>query len=232
MKKKMAHPSAVIHRGLEKNSIPDDAGFTLIEILVASALASVIMVIVYTSYQSIVQSIKRATGHAEFYENVNMAVSKIDLDIANTYVNKYNKKISFVCEEISGNSKLSLVTVNHNEYIFSGNEAKPYPVSDIKETGYYLKPDKSIQGLHYLIRHEKPHYGEDPQIGGTEDILLVNVVSLKFQFLRGNDWDEAWDSRQNNLFPRAVKSTLVVKNYQEKDEKFEFITPVNIREFR
>jgi type II secretion system protein J len=212
-----------------------DSGFTLIEILVASAIASIILMIVYTSYQSIVKSIKRATGHAEFYENVNLAISKIDMDISNTYYTKYNKKIAFVCEEISGNNRLSFVTVSHNDYIFSGNLTKSFPISDVKEVGYYLKADKTTQGLYQLIKREKVHYGEDPSAhadSGTENIILVNVVSLKFEFQRGNDWDGAWDSRKNNMYPRAVKTNMVVKNYQEKDEKFEFISLVNMREFK
>jgi type II secretion system protein J len=217
------------------NHRKQDAGFTLVEILVASAIASIILIIVYSSYQSIVKSIKRATGHAEFYENVNMTLSKIDLDISNSYFTRNNKKIIFVCEDVSGNSKLSLVTVNHNDYIFSGNLTKPYPTSDIKEVGYQLKRDKNTQGLYSLVKVEKLHYGEDPSLpgrGGTENIILVNVLSLKFTFQRGQDWYETWDSRQTNMLPRAVKTVMVVKNYQAKDEKFEFVSIVNMREFK
>jgi len=214
---------------------PGSAGFTLIEILVASAIASIILMIVYSSYQSIVKSIKSATGHAEFYENVNLALSKIDMDISNAYYTRLNKKITFICEEVSGNSKIGFVTVNHNSYIFSGNLTKPYPASDIKVVEYSLKKDKRTQGLYTLLENEKSHYWEDPLLPtgrGTENILLVNVVSLKFAFQRDNDWYENWDSRQTNMLPRAVRTTLIVKNYQEKEEKFECISLVNMREFK
>ena len=225
---------AIFHNSI-KHRTPDNAGFTLIEILVATAIASIILMIVYTSYQSIIKSIKRATGHAEFYENVNLALSKIDMDISNAYYTRNNKKITFICEEVSGNSKLGFVTVNHNSYIFSGNLTKPYPASDIKEVGYSLKRDKKTQGLYTLLKNEKLHYGEDrsiPASSGSENIILVNVVSLKFAFQRDKDWYENWDSRQTNMLPRAVRTTLIVKNYQEKDEKFEFISLVNMREFK
>ncbi len=212
-----------------------DAGFTLIEILVASAIASIILMIAYSSYQSIVRSIKRATGHAEFYENVNMALSKIDLDVSNSYFTRTNKKLTFVCEEVGGNSRLGFVTISHNDYIFSGNLTKPCPVSDIKEVAYELKRDRTTQGLYSLVKVEKLHYGEDPSLpksGGTENIILPNVVSLKFSFQRGKEWYDTWDSRQINMIPRAVRTLLIVKNYQEKDEKFEFISIVNMREFK
>ena len=232
MSERMTHHSAAI-AVRERGDMPSGgAGFTLIEILVASAIASIILMIVYTSYRSIVNSIKRATGHAEFYENVNLSMSKIDMDISNTYYTRNNKKTFFVSEEAAGNNNLNFITVNHNDFNFTGDPTKPCPVSDIKEVGYYLKADKAAPGLYGLIKREKLHYGDEPLTGGTDNILLKNVVSLKFEFMKGNDWESLWDSRQNNLFPRAVKITLVVKNYQAQDEKFEFISLINLREFK
>ena len=214
-------------------SRPSNEGFTLIEILVATALASLILMMAYASYRSIFDSIKRSTGRSEFYENVNLAIMKIDQDLSNTYYTRNNKNITFISEGVKGNSRLDFVTVNHNEYMFAGTQHTPVHESDVKEVGYYLREAKKTADLFHLIKREKFNYWEeDPLSGGTENILLPNVVSLKFEFNKGNDWDENWDSRQNNLFPKAVKTTLVVKNYQAKEEKFEFVTLINIREFR
>jgi len=208
-------------------------GFTLIEILVATAIASLILLMAYASYRSIFDSIKRSTGRSEFYENVNLAIMKIDQDLSNTYFTRYNKNITFISDNVKGNSRLDFVTVNHNEYMFAGTARTPLRQSDVKEVGYYLREAKNTAGLYHLVKREKFNYWEtDPLSGGVENLLLPNVVSLKFEFFKGNDWDENWDSRQNNLFPKAVKTTLVVKNYQAQEEKFEFVTLINIREFR
>jgi general secretion pathway protein J len=202
-------------------------GFTLIEIMVATAIASIMLLMAYASYTSIFKSIKRSTGRAEFYENVNLALMKIDQDLANTYFNKNNKNITFVCENAKGVSKIDFVTVNHNQFNYSAK------MSDVREVGYFLRESKKVADLYHLMKREKSNYwDEDPLTGGTVNMLLPNVVSLKFEFQQGNDWAENWDSRQNNNFPRAVRTTLVVKNYQEQDEKFEFITLLNIKEFR
>jgi type II secretion system protein J len=212
---------------------PGNAGFTLIEILVAAAIGSMILVMAYASYRSIFDSIKRSTGLSEFYENVNLALLGIDRDLSNAYFTRSNKNITFVCENSASGSRLDFVTVNHNDYNFIGTPNTPVRISDVKEVGYFLRPDKNTQGLSYLIKREKADYwGDDPLIGGSENILLPNVVSLKFEFNRGNDWTENWDSRQNNNFPKAVKTTLVVKNYQAQEETFEFVSLINIREFK
>lgn len=208
-------------------------GFTLIEILVATAIASLILLMAYASYRSIFDSIKRSTGRSEFYENVNLAIMKIDQDLSSTYYTRNNKNITFISENMKGNSRLDFVTVNHNDYKFSGTLRTSVRESDVKEVGYYLSEDKNTMGLFHLIKREKFNYWEDdPLSGGIENVLLPNVVSLTFEFKKGNDWDDDWDSRQNNLFPKAVKTTLVVKNYQAQKETFEFITLINVREFR
>ncbi len=217
--------------GCERTSL--DEGFTLIEIMVATAIASIILVMAYASYRSIFDSIKRSTGRAEFYENVNLALMKIDQDISNAYYTRNNKNITFICDNEQGNSRMDFVTVNHTDFMMGGNLTTSSRQSDVREVGYFLREAKNTMGLSHLIKREKSCYWEeDPLLGGTENMLLPNVVSLKFEFQKGNDWSENWDSRQNNMFPRAVRTTLVVKNYQAQEEKFEFITLINIREFR
>lgn len=216
-----------------KRSTDGNGGFTLIEILVATALASIILVMAYASYRSIFDSIKRSTGRSEFYENVNLALMKIDRDISNAYYNRSNKNITFICETNRSGSRLDFVTVNHADFLIAGKRSTPVHMGDIKEVGYFLREAKNTVDLFHLIKREKNNYWDDtPLEGGTEHVLLPNVVSLKFEFNKGNDWVEEWDSRQNNMFPRSVKTTLVVKNYQAQEEKFEFVSLINIREFR
>lgn len=211
----------------------DDGGFTLIEIMVATAIASIILIMAYSSYKSIFDSIKRSTGRAEFYENVNLALMKIDQDLSNIYFTRNNKKITFISETVRNNSRIDFVTVNHSALMIAGQGNTPVRQSDIVQVGYFLREAKNTIDLYHLIKREKPNYwDDDPLTGGTDNVLLPNVVSLKFEFHKGNDWASDWDSRQNNMFPRAVKTTLVVKNYQAQEEKFEFITLVNLRESR
>ncbi len=227
------HAYTVSSAGTGPATTPRNAGFTLIEIMVAVAIGSIILIMAYASYRSIFETIKRSTGLSEFYENVNLALLSIDRDISNAYFTRTNKNITFICETDGSDSRLNFVTVNHNDYNFIGTANTPVRSSDVREVGYFLRADKKTQGLSYLIKREKFNYWEDdPLEGGTENILLPNVVSLKFEFNRGNDWDGNWDSRQNNNFPKAVKTTLVVKNYQAKEETFEFVSLVNIREFK
>ena len=211
-----------------ENIMKDRGGFTLIEIMVATVIASIMMVLLYSAYKNTFTSIKRTSGLAEFYENVNLAMSKISRDIANTYYDRNNKNIQFLCKVDGDNSRIDFVTVDFNPYRLSGNIKETAPYSDVKEVGYYCKDDPQINDLKLLMKRESLHYDDVPDAGGGANLLLENVKELKFEMRQGNDWTDSWDSSTTKRFPEAVRTTLIVKNYQGKEEAFRMVTNLNI----
>ncbi len=204
-------------------------GFSLIEILVAATIASIILLMIATSYKSILTSIDEITGYAEFYENVNLAIFRIDRDISNTYFKRTNKNIAFIGQDDGETGRLDFVTVLHKDFSVSGNIKKPLNFSDIREVGYYIAMDPQNSDRPVLVRREDNHFDSDPLNGGEINIILKDVVGLTFRFKQGNDWIKNWDSRNTKRIPFAVKTTLIVKNYQNRDEEFTFITFIKMR---
>lgn len=209
----------------------NSSGFTLFEVLVGIAVSSLILMMVYTSHSSLTKSVHQVTGIADFYENVNLAIGRIDKDISCAYFNRDNKNIT-----LAGNSnyeypykgKLNFVTVDHQELTILSDPKKTYPKSDIKEVGYFLKPDNKIHDLYFLVRREERHFDNEPESGGESDVLLENVVDLKFEFRKGNDWSNSWDSKDNNSFPKIIKTTLKIRNYNKQEEEFVVISKINM----
>lgn len=215
----------------------NDDGFSLLEIVVATMVSSIVLMMVYSAHRSIMMAVNDVTGIAEFYENVNMAIRRIDKDISCTYYDKYNKKITFIGESDLGepsNGKVNFITIDRRKYDISGDHKKETHRSDIKEVGYYLKEDTEVQDekgrrLYYLIKREQNHYDEEPEEGGSTSILLENVLDVKFEFHLRNDWTGEWDSRKYKKIPGGVKTTLKIKNYRGMDEEFVFISHINLK---
>jgi len=203
-------------------------GFSLIEVMVASVIASIILIMVHSAYRSTIRSIRSITGYAEFYENVNLAIMKMDRDMSNAYFNRKNEKVCFIGEMDGENSKLNFVTVSHNDFNVMGDIRRQNPVSDVRETGYYLTDDAEYPGVHFLVKREERHYDDEPERGGEENIILENVVGLKFEFRLRNDWTDNWDSRKYRKLPNAVKTTIRLKSYDETEEEFSFISSINV----
>ncbi len=211
------------------NGLRGDGGFTLIELMVAVTIASLIMVMAYTSYRTVIQSIARLTDREAFYESVNNAYTFIDRDLSNAYFRSENLKLCMIGDIEDRNSVLNFVTVMHNEFSYQGDLKKPYPVSDIREVGYYLKGDRAKFGRYLLIRREEMHYDEDPEKGGEENVILTGVKGIKFEFKEGNDWTDRWDSRQDVKFPPAVRTTITVIDYEDRENTFVFLSSINMK---
>ncbi|MBN1535012.1 MAG: prepilin-type N-terminal cleavage/methylation domain-containing protein [Spirochaetes bacterium] len=211
------------------SQLSSDEGFTLIELAVATTIASIILLMAYTSYRTILQSIGRLTDREAYYEAVNNAYTFIDRDISNTYYRVENAKICLIGDLDGNNSVLNSVSVIHNEFNYQGNLKTPYPVSDIREIGYYLQRDPNHYDRFNLIRREEIHYDDDPEHGGEQNLLLPGVKALKFEFKEGNEWTDRWDSRQDKRYPSAIKTTIRVTDYENKDNTFIFVSMVNLQ---
>ncbi|MFC1670789.1 type II secretion system protein GspJ [Spirochaetota bacterium] len=212
-----------------KKIVSRSDGFSLMEILIATAIASMIILMASTAYQTVIKSIRSLTGYAEFYENVNLTIYKMSKDIANAYYNRDNKKVCFIGDIDGENSALNFVSIIHRETSIVGNINRQFPVSDVKEIGYSLQEDTETDGLYLLIKRDEILYDDEPIEGGESNVLLENVISLNFEFLERKSWVKKWDSRETKKYPRAVKTTLKVKNYNKIEEVFVFISMINMK---
>ena len=215
-----------------KNLFCSNNGFTLVELLIALTISSMVLLMVYTTSYTFVQSSTQGRIIADYYEGINMVIRRIDADILNAYWNDESRNVYFVSKLEEGFSELSFVTVEKKNYRMISNIKEDSPSSDIHEIGYYIK--KNDAGQYDLIRRSLLHYnnssideiewGDD----GEEEILLKNVKSLKFSFKSGNDWTDKWDTREGMKLPRGIKTTLVVNDINNNEDIYEFFTICNM----
>lgn len=212
---------------MNMNNIYDTSGFTLIEMLVATAVSSIILLMVYSSYSSVIKSINQGKIISQYYENINTVLRRIDTDLQNVYWKDTAKNINFVSSVEGNSSRLNFITVENkpDRIILAVNEN--FPSSDIHEVGYYLK--KNIKsGQMSLIRRSEVHYDNSPFDGGTEDIILDNVESIKFDFKYRSDWTDSWDTRDKKRLPSGIRTTLILFDPYNKKDTFEFYTLCNL----
>jgi prepilin-type N-terminal cleavage/methylation domain-containing protein len=99
----------------------DNRGFSLTEALVSLAIASMLLLMAYTAHRSIMLSIKDMSQIAEFYQNVNLVMNRINTDVSAALFISGNNKTFFVGSNDMGsrnNGKLTLVTINRLIIIF------------------------------------------------------------------------------------------------------------------
>ncbi len=211
--------------------IQNSEGFSLIEMLVAIAVSSVILLMLYSSYRTVISATGELTKVASFYERVNLAIHHIDHDISCAYVNRNNKEVCFIAENHTSapyRGKLNFVTINPKKFFIAIDPAREVRQSDVHEVGYYLKSYRDKPEVFMLVKREENTYDKEPESGGMESVVLDNVTDIKFEFRLRNTWVDSWDSRKYLKFPAAVKTTLKVKNYRGEEEEFVFISLLNM----
>jgi len=209
------------------NFFKNDNGFTLIEMLVATAVSSLILVMVYTAYASIIKSVNQGKTATQYYEKINFVLKKIDSDILNAFWTEKAKNIHFISDIDGNSSRLNFVTSEFKSSRMILNIKDNSPSSDIHEVGYFLKIDNKT-GKYNLIRRSEIHYDDNPLEGGSEEILLNNVESIKFQFKYQSDWISTWDSRDKKRLPSGTKTTLVLIDAYNNKDLYEFFTLCNM----
>ena len=213
-----------------KKTLQSESGFTLIEVMTATLISSLILVMSYTAYNTIFKTIMNISGYSEFYQNINLTLMRIDRDIANMYYKIDNPNTVAVAEGEKARVKFDFLTAEAKEFNIIGDPASANPQSDIIKVGYFLERDDKIPDLYKLMRRHDIHYDDKPLEGGTESLILENVTDLLFEFKQGNDWAKKWDSRDTKHFPTAVKTTLKVRDYNGIEETFILISFINLNQ--
>ncbi len=213
-------------RGFMRAVGADSSGFSLVEMVVAISISSLILIMAYTAHRSLIMSIRHSTGRAVYYEGLNLALNRIDRDLTYAFANKLNPNVQISGENSSGtfqNGKIGFVTIDASGDFVAADPRESFPMSDIREVGYYLaedrNPEPGYDGTYLLMRREKSTYDENPETGGSSSILLKRVADLKFEFWLRNDWSSKWDSKNDKKFPVAVKTTLKMKSGQSSPDE-------------
>jgi len=207
--------------------IYDNRGFTLIEMLVAATVSSVILLMIYTAYSSVIKTVNYGKISSSYYERLNFALRRIDTDISNLYWKSEQKNLNLICTSKSGSSILNFITAEYRDLKMLYNLKDQVPVSDVHEVGFYLKKNNDSETFD-LIRRCSIGYDDSPEEGGSEEILLKNVKSIKFEFKYRSDWTPEWDSRETKRIPAVIKTILEVYSPSQKTDKYEFISLPNI----
>lgn len=214
-----------------KNLRSNNLGFTLVEMLVAVSVSSIILLMIYTAYSSILKTVNYGAAVSSYYEKLNLALRKIDRDISNIYWRE-DGKAGFLCTEKNNSTLLTFVTYDYKNNRIINNLKDGYPVYDIYRVSYYLKPNDS--GKHFsLIRNIESGFEvdvseTDVSEGGVEEILLDNVIEYNVSLSLRNDWTNKWDTRENRHLPKGIKSLFMLENISGIQEKYEILTVPDI----
>lgn len=184
-------------------------GFTLIEVLIATAIMAGITAVIYSSFFSASRNVEEAETTRDSTDLARTLVMKLTDDIANAYFNPSMQETVFVGK----NSGATADELRFDSITFTTltNWRRPgSKETDLWEVGYRFE-DQPDKGGKVMIRTEKRELGKDqppPLEGGTDYTITGSVAGLRLRYYNGSAWTDEWDSRTQRTLPKAVEIQL------------------------
>lgn len=202
-----------------------EAGFTLIEVMIAVAILAVISLLVWQTTSSNLKAKDRYESRSEFFHMIATSLNTMAEELSSTYIFSSGDQLGM---GISGDlTTRSLFKGEENQVTFTSfahlRLMKNSKESDQAEMAYYLKSNTEERGLHDLMKREESPPNHEPEEGGVTYLVLEGLKRLEFRYYDGEkfEWREDWDSSQfdhKDKIPRAVQITMAMVD-PEDDEK-------------
>ncbi len=194
--------------------MPNQAGFSLIEVMVATVLMALMGALLMTSINSSVKAKDSVEHISSRYHEARQAMSRMSREISMAYLSKHMNasEPTFTTQFKGEKDSLYFSAFGH---VVRQKDAKE---SDQQVLGFYLATDKNNQQS--LMRRMQANLNLDVTKGGRAQVLCPNVTKLEFSYFdsRYEKWQDSWISDP------ASGDTIAMPNSKPEDGKKELAT--------
>jgi prepilin-type N-terminal cleavage/methylation domain-containing protein len=198
-------------------------GFTLIELTISAAVASIILVAAYLCLSAGVASQKMIEPRTEILQSARVALAMMSADLRSAC--SLSPDFDFVGEQ------RTLGEMEADNLDFATHYYMPARATegDYCQVSYFVDKSRGTNGFS-LWRRRNPHIAPDPLAGGRREEIVPGLRGLTLEYYDGLDWYDSWgdatiDKKVKytttpppNLsgFPEAVRITLLLDPNPDK----------------
>jgi len=196
------------------------SGMTLIEVMVALAILGGVVTMLYSAFSQTSRHKKRIEGDLDREHEIRTGLDRVVRDLSMAYTSiQINPDTSlqpmltaFIVKQDGNGSRIDFNSFSHRRLRRDAHEA------DQCEIGYFVTRHPDGGGREVLARREQAPIDDDPETGGSSQIIIDDVTSFSLSVLdpQSYEWTESWDTTQGamqpNRLPLQVKITLTVPN--------------------
>jgi general secretion pathway protein J len=192
---------------------PRRAGFTLLEVIVALAVLSLIAVLTFSTVASALNTRDLLEEEDEVNQSARIAMARIRKDLSLAYLTTNTSAVNtyqtlFVTQN-SNPDRLWFAALSHQRLYRGAREC------DQTEITLWTEEDPNTPGALVLMRREAPRIDQAPERDGAIEPLAYKVKGFDVQLLdpQSNEWKQEWDTTgvdQAGRLPRAARVTLTL----------------------
>jgi len=191
------------------------AGFTLIEVVIASALMALILISAYACLSAGYASQKIIEPRSEVIQNARVAMALMAADLRAACPLSPDSEFVGMTRTVGDAQADNLDFATHNYTPRHPQEG------DYCQESFFVDKDAATGRLN-LYRRRNPIIAMDPLSGGSREEIARSLRGLKFEYYDGLEWYDSWgetktsgqapaaSKRSGNLsgLPNAVRITL------------------------
>jgi len=203
------------------------SGFTLIELMIAVLMATLIVGALYGSFRAGLDSWEKGQFKSELCQNARIALEQMSREIRGAFISQRNSYYKFVGEDNTyGGNDADILN------FFSTSAS----LNRLCEIGYFIEKDPN-NPLAELKRRCDPTPDSEFREGGTIELLAMFVTGLNLRYFDGESWEDSWVTdededlpleEEERCLPKAVEITISVENPEVQQEPLIFSTIVSI----
>ncbi|MBW2328911.1 MAG: type II secretion system protein [Deltaproteobacteria bacterium] len=210
-----------------------NAGFTLLEIMLAMLVLGMVVSMVSLSLSGSIRAIDATSEQGEIYYRAQVAMERISEDLTSAVLPENVEFISSKGESDTGRAdELSFGSMAH--LVFDSENGQP----GMGIIGYAVRPDKNDEQQLVLLRSDvlyRPTEEQEKRDDDVEPFLLCDRLrSVRFSFIARNGEElEIWDTRAGEgdeeverRLPAAVSCRLEFWINQDEETSITFETTV------
>jgi general secretion pathway protein J len=204
-----------------------ERGVTLVEIMIAVAITAVIGVMIMGSFQRTYAAKELTEAQDERMSSAQVALSRLSRELTQAFLSDHfdrkrfrDPPTLFRGKDVGDRDELLFTTMSHARLVRDAKE------SDQALVEYTVGPDPDHKGENALFRREKVQLDDDPDHGGTREIVCEHVATFDVQYWdwKRQEWTREWitnSAEHQNILPTRVKVSLGLVMPDGKARTFE-----------
>jgi type II secretory pathway component PulJ len=162
-----------------------NSAFTLLEIVISSAIMALILISAYACFHAAISSRKLIEPRLEVLQNARVAMALISADLRAACPLSSDLDFLGMHRDLGGVEADNLDFGTHNYTPRRLNEG------DFCQVSYYLNREPE-SGQYVLMRRRNPRLSPDPLSGGSREEIARGLAGLRFEYYDGLDWYDSW----------------------------------------
>jgi prepilin-type N-terminal cleavage/methylation domain-containing protein len=190
-------------------------GFTLLELMVALVLTSLLTLVAYASLSLSLKVVQRGQAAAENLQELRVGQSILERSLSSAVRGSLGNRVYFVGD-------------SDQMRFFTLVPLEAHSPGGVYHWRVLVGEDQSGQGVLAVEQTKNVNWYRDPEGVEVRQIILHNVASVQFTYGRDGEEAQTWEAKRDRGLPDWVKVSLTQGGHQPQV----FIIPIHVSEYK